>query len=840
MKANLRPKALCILTIMALLLPGILAVGTVKAQALIWVQTSNPSSGIDDAKGVAVDGTGIYVVGYDASPGGSDYEWRIEKRNTDGTILWAQSSNPSASYDVAYGVAVDSSGLYVVGFDDVPGGVNREWRMEKRDLSTGAIIWTQTSNASSGDDQAYAVAVDGSGIYVIGYDNSPGGIDLEWRIEKRDRSTGAIIWAQTSNPSAGDERAQDVAVDSTGVYIVGYDASPGGSDTQWRIEKRDLATGTLLWSQISNPSPGIEAASGVAADGGGIYVVGYDDSPGGSNWEWRIEKRDLTTGAIIWAQASNPSSGDDRAYKVIADGTGFYLVGYDNSPGGANYEWRIEKRNSATGAIIWAQTSNPSPGLSNANDVAVSDTSLYVVGYDSVPGGSNWEWRIEKRDTGAPAADFSISSSVSTVSIPQGGSGSVTITVGSLGGFNSPVSFTASWVGTAPSGVNLAAIPAVTPPSGSSANSPLAITADPSASVGTFTLRVTGTSGSLNHNVGPDLTVQITALTTTTSTSSSTSVAGPDFSISSSSSAVSVTQEGSASATITVGSLNGFSSAVTLTPSWVGTAPSDVNFALPTPITPSSGSTATSPLSVNAGPSASTGSFTLRVTATSGSISHTVDIDVQVTGATTSTTTTPAAPKCLIATATFGSELSPEVQFLRNFRDNSIMKTYAGSNFMVAFNTWYYSFSPYIANYLSDHWVERNVMKGVLYPLIGMLLLSEAVFSATKSNPEIASLLTGLLASTLIGAFYLGLPVSLLRAKVRRLGGWRRQRSLAKLLVAVVLVGVGGMLMGEEFAASTLVILSTSAIVLSTLFLSAAVTSATLAKRVQHLAKTKA
>jgi hypothetical protein len=131
-------------------------------------------------------------------------------------------------------------------------------------------------------------------------------------------------------------------------------------------------------------------------------------------------------------------------------------------------------------------------------------------------------------------------------------------------------------------------------------------------------------------------------------------------------------------------------------------------------------------------------------------------------------------------------------------------------------------------------------MKGVLYPLIGMLLLSEAVFSATKSNPEIASLLTGLLASTLIGAFYLGLPVSLLRAKVRRLGGWRRQRSLAKLLVAVVLVGVGGMLMGEEFAASTLVILSTSAIVLSTLFLSAAVTSATLAKRVQHLAKTKA
>ena len=37
---------------------------------------------------------------------------------------------------------------------------------------------------------------------------------------------------------------------------------------------------------------------------------------------------------------------------------------------------------------------------------------------------------------------------------------------------------------------------------------------------------------------------------------------------------------------------------------------------------------------------------------------------------------------CLIATAAFGSELSPQVQFLRNFRDNRILSTVSGSKLL--------------------------------------------------------------------------------------------------------------------------------------------------------------
>ena len=45
---------------------------------------------------------------------------------------------------------------------------------------------------------------------------------------------------------------------------------------------------------------------------------------------------------------------------------------------------------------------------------------------------------------------------------------------------------------------------------------------------------------------------------------------------------------------------------------------------------------------------------------------------------------------CLIATAAYGSEMAPQVQLLREIRDNQLMNTESGSAFMGAFNELYY------------------------------------------------------------------------------------------------------------------------------------------------------
>ena len=78
---------------------------------------------------------------------------------------------------------------------------------------------------------------------------------------------------------------------------------------------------------------------------------------------------------------------------------------------------------------------------------------------------------------------------------------------------------------------------------------------------------------------------------------------------------------------------------------------------------------------------------------------------------------------CLIATAAFGSELSPQVQFLREIRDNTVLQTESGSVFMAGFNQFYYSFSPAIADYERENLVFKEAVKLMLTPLLASLTL---------------------------------------------------------------------------------------------------------------------
>ena len=78
---------------------------------------------------------------------------------------------------------------------------------------------------------------------------------------------------------------------------------------------------------------------------------------------------------------------------------------------------------------------------------------------------------------------------------------------------------------------------------------------------------------------------------------------------------------------------------------------------------------------------------------------------------------------CLIATAAFGSEMAPQVQFLRELRDNTVLQTESGSAFMTGFNQFYYSFSPYIADYERDNPAFKETVKLTLTQLLTSLTL---------------------------------------------------------------------------------------------------------------------
>lgn len=172
----------------------------------------------------------------------------------------------------------------------------------------------------------------------------------------------------------------------------------------------------------------------------------------------------------------------------------------------------------------------------------------------------------------------------------------------------------------------------------------------------------------------------------------------------------------------------------------------------------------------------------------------------------------PIPTKCLIATAAFGSELTPQVQFLRNFRDQEIMSTVAGSSFMNVFNAWYYSFSPSVADYEREQpWLQQAVRTSI-YPLLGILQVSE--MAHTSISGEYGALAAGLIASSMIGALYFA-PVALSIKQVRHN---RFNYKLAASAVAAVFAFVlGSLALGNEPA----LMASTSLFVLTILAISA-------------------
>ena len=107
---------------------------------------------------------------------------------------------------------------------------------------------------------------------------------------------------------------------------------------------------------------------------------------------------------------------------------------------------------------------------------------------------------------------------------------------------------------------------------------------------------------------------------------------------------------------------------------------------------------------------------------------------------------------CLIATATYGSEMATEVQQLRELRDNQLLQTESGTAFMGIFNDIYYSFSPIIADYERENPLFKEAVKIAITPMISSLSLMENA----ESESEVLGM--GLSVIVLNLGMYLGLP----------------------------------------------------------------------------------
>src|SRR5579859_6208957 len=226
----------------------------------------------------------------------------------------------------------------------------------------------------------------------------------------------------------------------------------------------------------------------------------------------------------------------------------------------------------------------------------------------------------------APQPDFSLTVTPSSQTISVGGDTSYTASVSPLNGFTGSVALTVSGL---PSGATAGFNPSSI--SGGTGSSTLSITTNNTVAPGNYTLTITGTSGSTSHIATVMLSIN----------------AQPGFTLLANPNSLSVTVGGGANSTVSVGALNGFSGTVALSVSVSG-APAGITATL----TPTSISTSgTSTLSVTTSSSAAAGSYTLTVTGSSGSLTHTINIALQVNPVRPPDFTVSASPASLTVNA---------------------------------------------------------------------------------------------------------------------------------------------------------------------------------------------
>ena len=210
---------------------------------------NGPANDEEEAHAITVDTSGnVYVTGHSVGSGTQE-DYATIKYNASGTEEWVTSYNGQANLnDHATAIAVDASGnVYVTGLS-VGSGTQEDYATVKYD-SSGQQQWVARYDGPANlNDDARAIAVDGSGnVYVTGFSIGLG-TGFDYATVKYD-SAGQEQWVVRYNgPANLDDDAYAIAVDASGnVYVTGYstvDAITGQTDYT-----------TIKYSQAPSPTP---------------------------------------------------------------------------------------------------------------------------------------------------------------------------------------------------------------------------------------------------------------------------------------------------------------------------------------------------------------------------------------------------------------------------------------------------------------------------------------------------------------------------------------------------------------------------------------------------------
>jgi PKD repeat protein len=345
-----------------------------------------------------------------------------------------------------------------------------------------------------------------------------------------------------------------------------------------------------------------------------------DDGHSFSGWEihpvtaWRLSNQP------DFSMAASPSS-----LNILQGGSGTFTVTVNSLNKFSGIVTFNDSSSPPGPSLSWDHTSISLSAGGSANvHLKASTTSSTTPGNYSITaaGTSHFLSHAVRLLVVVPPPDFAISATPTSLTIYQGSSATSQIVVKSLNGFSGTIVFALS---SSPTGLtdSLDHLSLSLPPGGS-ANANLKISTATSTPPDNYTVTVNATSRSFSHTIRMLVNVP-----------------PPDFAISATPASLTIYQGSSTQSKIVVKSLNGFSGTIVFALSSSPTGLTDSLDHLSLSLPP--GGSANANLQVSATTSTPPGNYTVTVSATAGSISHSIDVAVNMPPSDFSITPTPSS-----------------------------------------------------------------------------------------------------------------------------------------------------------------------------------------------------
>lgn len=285
----------------------------------VWSTTYSGSAGnLDAGKDLAVDGSGnVFVTGasYNSSFN-SDY--LVLSYNSSGVQQWSNVWDYVGADDAGYKVAISGSNLNITGAVTTATPNVYKGSAIKVSQSTGSIsaVNTLTTVTTTSVDVVCDMVAATGDMYISG-SNNVSGQGTNMYVQKVNLTTFTSSWIYTFNGSSNaDDNAKAIAVDGSGnVYFGGY--TTNGSNKDLILIKLN-SSGVQQWSVTSSFSGDDEIADLVLDASNNIYVTGYRVNAKYGDKNYYTAKYN-SSGTKVWENETDGTAYDDNATNITLD-----------------------------------------------------------------------------------------------------------------------------------------------------------------------------------------------------------------------------------------------------------------------------------------------------------------------------------------------------------------------------------------------------------------------------------------------------------------------------------------------------------------------------------------